>query len=399
MRKIWTVGAGKGGVGTSFLTASMGISLARHGYSVVLVDADFGAPNLHTFFGVKNPGRYTADLEVGEIVEQQARIPASQPGLSLLSCTGDFLGAADLSASERDRIGRLIQSLDADYVLVDTGNGTSVGVLDVFNLGDLGIVVVAPDPAAIQKAYSFIKWSLYRRIQQKFGSNPWVAAAIERIKQPETASTPSSILEFYDLLCTTDPEITEQVAALVDGYHPFIVVNMADSEEEQRIGEIIQNTCKRFLNVDIRFCGLILQDQAMRKATHCMALPEIKVESCVAAHQIHETVLRVMNSAARETGAESEILTAIIPIAGLDDRLEYKGKRLRIKTDNMGYTGRCITTRVFCEGRIILSTKSDYASTSQDANYANYIKALMRKQHFNVICDIEGDKIQISNAT
>jgi flagellar biosynthesis protein FlhG len=399
MRKIWTVGAGKGGVGKSFLTASMGISLARQGYSVVVVDTDFGSPSLHTFLGVKNCARYVPDFQNTQALKQHALISTSQAGLSLLSCTGDFLGAADPSPAEIEKTKSLILGLDADYVLVDTGRGTSLGILDVFNLGDVGIVVVAPDPAAIQRAYAFIKCSLYRRIQLEFGANSSVAAAIEQIKQPDAAAKPTSILEFYDLLCTTDPDITERIATLVDGYRPMIVINMAESEEEQRVGEIIQTACKRFLNVDIRFCGLILQDQAMRRATHCLALPEIGVESCAAARQIHEAVLRVMNSADREVGTESEILTAMTPIVGLDDRLEFKGKQLRIKTDNMGYTGRCITTQVFCEGRVILSTKSDYAPVLQDADYTNHIKALMRKQHFDVICDIEGDKIQILNAT
>jgi flagellar biosynthesis protein FlhG len=399
MRMIWTVGAGKGGVGTSFLTASMGISLARQGYSVIVVDTHFGSPGLHTFLGVKKTGEYMSDLQDSQAMEQLALIPTSQPGLSLMSCTGDFLGAADPSIAEKERINRLIFSLDADYVLVDTGSGTSIGVLDVFNLSDIGIVVVTPDPAAIQRAYAFIKCSLYRRIQQKFGSNPSVATAIERIQQPDPAAKPSSILEFYDLLCTTDPEITERIAALVDEYRPLIIINMASSEEEQRVGEIIQTACKRFLNVDIRFCGLILQDQAMRQATHCMALPDIELESYVAARQIHEAVLRLMNSSAGEKGQGLDTLAAITPIVGLDDRLDFKGKNLRIKTDNMGYTGRCITTQVFCEGRVILSTKSDYAPPLKDKDNTNHVKALMRKQHFKVICDIEGDKIQILNAT
>jgi len=377
----------------------MGITLARQGYSVIAVDADFGSPDLHTFLGVKNPERFRPDLQNLPPVEQLALIPTSQPGLSLLSCTGDFLGAADPSTAEIEKISQLIMSLNADYVLVDTGRGTSFDVLDVFNLSDVGIVVAAPDPASIQRAYAFIKCALYRRIQQKYGANPSVAAAIERIKRPDVAAKPKSILEFYDLLCTTDPKITEDIASVVDGFRPMIIINMAISEEEQCVGEIIQTACKRFLNVDIRFCGLVLHDHAMRQATRCMALSDIEVESCIAARQIHDAVLRLINSSDREKSQEPEMLTAVTPIAGLDDRLDFKGKKLRIKTDNVGYTGRCIATRVFCEGRVVLSTKNDYSSNLQQADSTNHIKALMRKQHFNVICDIESDKIQILHAT
>ena len=51
-RQIWSVGGGKGGIGKSLLTASLGWQLARMGKRVVLVDADLGGANLHTCLGL-----------------------------------------------------------------------------------------------------------------------------------------------------------------------------------------------------------------------------------------------------------------------------------------------------------------------------------------------------------
>src|SRR3990170_8975838 len=53
MPKVWAVGGGKGGVGKSLVTSSLGILLAQSGKKVLIIDADFGAANLHTFFGVQ----------------------------------------------------------------------------------------------------------------------------------------------------------------------------------------------------------------------------------------------------------------------------------------------------------------------------------------------------------
>lgn len=55
MQRLWVLGGGKGGVGKSFLTASMATVLARTGKSAVAVDADLGCPNLHTYLGIKSP--------------------------------------------------------------------------------------------------------------------------------------------------------------------------------------------------------------------------------------------------------------------------------------------------------------------------------------------------------
>jgi len=52
---VYAVGGGKGGVGKTVLTASLGIGLASLGHQVVIVDADLGGANLHTCMGILEP--------------------------------------------------------------------------------------------------------------------------------------------------------------------------------------------------------------------------------------------------------------------------------------------------------------------------------------------------------
>ena len=61
-QQFWTIGGGKGGVGKSFLTASMGVVLAEMGNSVIVVDADLGSANLHIFLGIKSPSHTLLDI-------------------------------------------------------------------------------------------------------------------------------------------------------------------------------------------------------------------------------------------------------------------------------------------------------------------------------------------------
>ena len=53
--EIWAIGGGKGGIGKSFLISNVAMYLALHDKKVVLLDADLGGANLHTFFGVNKP--------------------------------------------------------------------------------------------------------------------------------------------------------------------------------------------------------------------------------------------------------------------------------------------------------------------------------------------------------
>ena len=59
---IWTIGGGKGGIGKSFIASSIGSCLASNNKKVVLVDADLGGANLHSFLGINRPKATLTDF-------------------------------------------------------------------------------------------------------------------------------------------------------------------------------------------------------------------------------------------------------------------------------------------------------------------------------------------------
>ncbi len=397
-QKFWTFGGGKGGVGKSLLTASTGIALAQMGKSVIAVDADLGGANLHTYLGIKNPAHTLLDILEKRTTAEAGLLSTPVPGLRLLSCAGDILGMADPESSQKEKIIKFISELDADYILVDLGAGTSYNVLDFFNMSDEGIVIVSPDPASMQNAYAFIKTSIYRRIQRKFADHEAVVAAIGRFRDADEAARPRTMMEFYDLLCATDPSVAESVAAVVDTYRPLMIINMAGSEQDQRVAEIIQSASKRFLNVDIRFCGIIVSDPAVRRAIQRMELLDFGDPNAVAAQQIRNTVQCLLNCGVAEgpvmrPAAERPVPKT--PTMGLTDRLDFLGRQFHIQTEDLGFTGRMITTQVFCEGKVIFSTKCEYPTSIDGRGDRGIITEMMRQQHFNVIRELESKKSQM----
>ncbi len=400
--KFWTFGGGKGGVGKSFLTASIGLALARMNKSVIAVDADLGSANLHTYLGIKSPSHTLLDILENRVSVEEGLLPTVEPGLRLLSCAGDLLGIANPDAERKEEIIEFITGLRADYVLVDLGAGTSYNVLDFFNMSHEGIVIVSPDPPSMQNAYAFIKSAVYRRIQCEFSGNEAVLEALDRCRVNDESMRPRTMMDFYDILCATDPAVAEKVAALVDNYRPLMIVNMAGSPRDQRVAEIIQSASKRFLNVNIRFSGLIVSDPAIRRACQRMEILDTRAPNSEASRQILHTVTCLLNCSDADDSAAVTVAgkpAPATPTMGLNDNLDFMGKQFHIQTEDLGYTGRSITTQVFCEGRVVLSAKSEYPDGLRHRRDRNDVAELMRKQHFNVMRELENKKAQILSST
>src|SRR3954467_12307679 len=90
-RQIWSVGGGKGGIGKSLLTASLGWQLAQLGKRVLLLDADLGGANLHTCLGIPNPERTLGDFIRRQVPKiEDVIVDTGIPGMQLISGASDF---------------------------------------------------------------------------------------------------------------------------------------------------------------------------------------------------------------------------------------------------------------------------------------------------------------------
>lgn len=163
---IWAVASGKGGVGKSFIASNLGVALARKGARVIVVDLDLGGANLHTHLGIPKPEHTLPDFILGKkdnLHDIIHALPDSTLGL-ISGASSDFLEIANLRHFQKQKIMRHIGKLQADYVILDLGAGTSFNMLDFFNLADHGIIPVLPEPTSIENAHRFLKAAIFRRL-------------------------------------------------------------------------------------------------------------------------------------------------------------------------------------------------------------------------------------------
>jgi MinD-like ATPase involved in chromosome partitioning or flagellar assembly len=361
--KLWAVGGGKGGTGKSFLTASLAVTLARMGKTVIAVDADLGAPNLHILMGIRNPGKSLLDTIESHTSAEQALQETREPGVRMLACTGDSPGLADLAAEVRSEMIRHVRALAADHVLLDLASGGSAQVLDFFDAADLPIVVSTPDPASVRRTLSFLRCAVARRSAPKPRAGGGICSG--------AASTPT--------------------------LRPWLVWNMAVTEQDRHLAGVLQSAARRHLGVELMLAGTIAASDAAREAARRMTVPDFRDADGDLGRQIEETARRLlagMERAERPSHGLPESDGAPLS-AGLNDCLELFGRRFHIQTEDMGARRRMIATHVFLEGRVIHSKRAAYPQDAGAAGRA-LIAEMMRAQHWNVIQEIKNQNERIA---
>lgn len=160
---ILAVASGKGGVGKTFLAASLAHALARTGRRVLLVDADLGLANLDIQLGVtdhRHLGRALADGR--PLAELVLHDPGT--GLDLLLGPSGWRGLAALDGAPLERLAEGLSALASGYdaTLLDLEAGIGPRTLALCRIAARVLLVVTPEPTALTDGYALVKVGLRR---------------------------------------------------------------------------------------------------------------------------------------------------------------------------------------------------------------------------------------------
>ena len=157
VKKVIGVVSGKGGVGKSFVTASLAAQMRRKGYSVGILDADITGPSIPKMFGVHGPavgndmGMYPIEAEDGtkimsiNLLMDDEEAPVVWRGPVIAGTVKQFWSDVVWG--------------DLDYLFVDMPPGTGDVPLTVFQSLPVDGIVIVSSPQdlvkmIVKKAYN-----------------------------------------------------------------------------------------------------------------------------------------------------------------------------------------------------------------------------------------------------
>ncbi|NIR48168.1 P-loop NTPase [candidate division KSB1 bacterium] len=265
--KIYAVASGKGGVGKTVTTASLGVGLASIGSEVILVDADFGGANLHTCMGILKP-EYNFDDFYNNSRKPLTEFILDTPvkNLRMISGTSGSMSLANPKYHQKQRLIRGLKKLQADHIIMDLGAGSDYNVIDLFLLADEHILVVSTEPAAILEAFGFIRVCLLRALKRAFKEHKQVVEIIEAEESNRPGRVRITIDKLLDKISEAAPEARFKAVSLMNAFEPKIILNKVRRKENVNEGRAIQHAIWDLLSLRSDYLGYISYDPNVSRA-------------------------------------------------------------------------------------------------------------------------------------
>ncbi len=266
---VWAIGGGKGGVGKSFVTANLGVLLTQMGKKVLVVDADLGAANLHTLVGAES-ARVPLSSYLSGTVSEFRRVVAKTPipNLDIVSGDKDSLDSGSFTPSKAERLREGLRHVDYDYVLLDTGPGTSPAQLDMLLSAEETILVTNGEPTAIENTYRIMKCLFLRKMRRVMRNQE--SGVVEKLLS--TVFSPSSSFEvkkFSDIftaLHNLSSEQEEYLRAAMEHNGISIILNNCTHAEDKRLGPLIKRGCQDYFDIEVGYLGFIFSDKSVTES-------------------------------------------------------------------------------------------------------------------------------------
>lgn len=266
---IVSFASGKGGVGRSFIVSSIGITLAKMGLRVVVVDFDFTGANLHSWFG-QNPSNpnvgdffKSEKIHLGDLLK-----PTQVEDLKIIHGFWPTWGIFNINAQYMDRFLQELRSLSADLILIDLGSGLSPFQWEVLNASDDKILISTPEPLSIEKTYRWIEKYLVQYFKEKngeeFSEEELVKFWLGRLDKKHQIFQIRSFFESENkkmLSKNITQGQSENAKGLIGPIN--LILNQTRSYEDENLGSSLTSVFNKNYYTHLDYIGYIQYDNAV----------------------------------------------------------------------------------------------------------------------------------------
>ena len=301
IKRIIPISSGKGGVGKTTFAINFSLALSRHG-KTVLVDLDTGTSAIRNAIDVPAPKDLYHFFRKGASLNEcvttlDDKIDPQRQFRNFGFVAGPLHLIEEITnfgAAHKAKLIEAINTLDADYVILDMRAGLDSNVIDFLPFSNSGILIFTPHlPSATLAASDIVKAILFRKLRLIFTKDSpffttiadridyWrlINDLIDRVEDVYDSSVQNLDAFAADLAENLgDHPITRTVTQTIDEFRVHYVLNLFNGVEDSfntAVRPFVENLTK---NVSAR-CGVtnlgwITRSDAIHRA-NCNKLPAL----------------------------------------------------------------------------------------------------------------------------
>jgi len=213
--------------------------------------------------GIKNPPRTLNDFITRKFKSlEDICIDTEAKNLRLISGSSEVLSLANPHFSQKVKLINHFSRLDADYVVIDLGAGTSFNVLDFFLAAHEKIIVLTPEPTSIQNAYIFVRNAVYRRLSRLCSKSPSLQPLVKIAMDPNNEFKIRTVKELLQFIQESGgKDAAEPLEKGIGEIRPVVITNMVRSNKEKNAGRIVQIVSEKYLMIQSTDLGSVSYDR------------------------------------------------------------------------------------------------------------------------------------------
>ncbi len=295
------IGGGKGGVGKSMVSSNLAVQYALAGLKVIIIDLDFGAANLHTIFGLRQPPKSLGDY-FNSPRSQLANylVKTNVDGLQLVPSSGFVPELANLRHQQRVKLVNHIKTLDCDLVLLDLGAGSSLNVVDFFSMCHAGIVVATPEPTAVVNAYEFLKNVVYRIFFRMLKNNKHLTLLLKQSIKPNNALGIRTIADLIREVRKHSEWAADTIEDVCNDLCFHLVFNQARKTSDLQLGTKLNEICRKYLGIQLNFSGMVFFSEEVPACVYKMCPISLAAPDSVTSKTLKSIAATTFNRIARQ---------------------------------------------------------------------------------------------------
>lgn len=371
---IIPIASGKGGVGKSLVAANLSIALVETGRKVVLVDLDLGGSNLHVILGqmgsIKGIGTYMTNpsMNFNDII-----LETSYKNLYFIPGEAEVPGMANLKVSQKKKIISHLLKIEADYLIIDLGAGTSLDIMDFFLMSGRGLIVTSPTLTANLNAYLFLKNVSFRILNNCFPGKSPGGKYLSQLKKDGHSMQRVYIPKLVEQLDKIDPDNCKKYLIKIEGLRPRLILNMMEEPKDAAKATKLRHSSREYLGLDLQHLGVIYRDDVQIKALNSR-LPVIKYKP---GSVLSQAIYRIADKLIEDEDQSDDTL-----FSSDDFDNSYKEAELEAETDfesRMEFLSDLLYTNNISVSDLIETVKSQQYEIGQLKKENNLIKSKLVK--------------------